>query len=114
MVAGCEMSVSTPPRLSPSEHRWTPFSSRSAAAREARSNEISAPKPLDCRLCTSWPGCSGNPGQNTFFTFSWPRRNSATTRPFSSWRGMRRASVLVPRSTSQESKGERMAPAALW
>ena len=72
------------------------------------------PKPRACRRCTSWPGWSAKPGQKTFRTFLFSRRNAATRAPFSSWRGMRTARVLVPRRTSQESKGERMAPAAFW
>ena len=43
MVAGCEMRVSTPPRLSPSEQRRTARRRRSAASRLARSKEMSAP-----------------------------------------------------------------------
>ena len=42
-------------RLSPSEHSFTAWRRRSAASRVPRSNEIMAPKPLDWRLCTSWP-----------------------------------------------------------
>ena len=36
------------------------------------------------------------------------------TRPFSSCCFMRTASVLVPRSTSQHSNGDRIAPTAFW
>ena len=106
------MSVSTPPRLSPSEHRRTRSSIRFAASRLPSSNETRAPKPVAWCLWTSWPGWSGKPGQNTRSTFRWLKRNGATSHAFSSWRGMRMWSVFVPRRTSHESKGERIAPTA--
>src|SRR4030095_4292895 len=40
MVAGCEISVSIPPRLSPSEQSLTARRQRSAASREHRADEI--------------------------------------------------------------------------
>jgi len=40
--------------------------------------------------------------------------NGATSHAFSSCRGIRKWSVFVPRRTSQESNGERIAPSDFW
>ena len=48
MVAGWEMSVSTPPRLSASAHSRTELSSRRAASSDPRSNAIMPPNPRIC------------------------------------------------------------------
>ena len=45
IVAGCEMSVSTPPRLSASASRWTLFNNRLAAASDPSSKASIPPKP---------------------------------------------------------------------
>ena len=62
MLAGCEISVSTPPKLSAIEQRWTRSRNRLAAAREPRSKAIMAPNPDICCFASSWPGCEGSPG----------------------------------------------------
>jgi hypothetical protein len=46
MVAGWEIRVSMPPRLSPREQRRTVLRNALAASRLPRSKEMSAPKPV--------------------------------------------------------------------
>ena len=53
IVAGCEISDSTPPRLSASAWRVTPFSSRRAASSDPSSNASMPPKPRICFLASS-------------------------------------------------------------
>ena len=80
---------------------------RRASRTRARTRSSSrSPRPGPC-------GSRGRGGRETRArrpSSPWRARagSAATRAPFSSWRGMRRARVLVPRSTSQESNGERM------
>ena len=53
IVAGCEISDSTPPRLSASEWSLTPFSMRRAASSEPSSNASMPPKPRICFFASS-------------------------------------------------------------
>ena len=62
MVAGCEIKVSTPPRLSANEQSFTRPRKRFAFSNDPTSNEIIAPNPDICFLAISCPGCVGNPG----------------------------------------------------
>jgi hypothetical protein len=62
IVAGCEMSVSTPPRLSASDIRRTDLRTRFAASSDPVSNASIPPKPLICRHASSYCGCEGRPG----------------------------------------------------
>ncbi len=56
------IDVSTPPRLV----AWTISSAVrhtvSAASADPSTNDISAPKPVICRLATAWPGSVARPG----------------------------------------------------
>ena len=61
-LAGCEMSVSTPPRLSARAiSRTLPSTSRERSS-EPTSNEMRPPNPCICRLASAWCGCDGRPG----------------------------------------------------
>jgi hypothetical protein len=60
--AGCEMRLSTPPRLSAREKMRTDSETIRAASREPRSNVIIPPNPDICRLARAWWGCEGSPG----------------------------------------------------
>src|SRR5262249_20850300 len=60
--AGCEMSVSTPPRLSASACSFTVFRSRRAASSEPRSNASMPPNPRIWRFARSYCGWVGKPG----------------------------------------------------
>ena len=56
MVAGCEISVSTPPSDSPNEHTRNFFSIRLAFFSDPVSNVIIDPNPLICRFASSCCG----------------------------------------------------------
>ena len=53
MVAGWEIRVSTPPRLSPSEQSRTLARKAAAFSNEPSSKEIIAPNPRICRFASS-------------------------------------------------------------
>src|ERR1035441_2412929 len=62
MLAGCEISVSTPPSDSPMVQTRTRFSSRLALPSEPVSNVIMEPKPDICRHANSYCGWLFSPG----------------------------------------------------
>ena len=106
IVAGWEMRLSTPPRLSASASSRTLLSSRRAASSDPRSNESMPPKPFICRarqrvLRMRRQARDRRPAAPS----GAPPGNSASARPFSLCCVMRTASVLVPRRTSHESNG---------
>ena len=77
------------------------------------SNASMPPKPCICRVASACCGCVGQPRVVDVRTFGWRARYSAMRLPVSVvLPAIRTASVLVPRSTSHESNGLRMAPAA--
>ena len=62
IVAGWEIKVSTPPRLSASAISRTLFSSRPAASSDPSSNASIPPNPRICRAASACCGCDGRPG----------------------------------------------------
>ena len=62
IVAGCEMSDSTPPRLSPKVHSFTPSKTFLAFSSEPVSNDTMPPKPVWCLFANSCYGCEARPG----------------------------------------------------
>ena len=114
IVAGCEISVSTPPRLSASACSRTAFSSRRARSERPSSNASIPPNPRIWRFASSCCGCVGSPGSRRAAPSGARLRNSASARPLALCCCIRSASVLVPRSTSHESNGPRIAPSAFW
>src|SRR5262249_365978 len=114
MEAGWQMSVSTPPRLSASAISSTRLQTSRAASNVPTSNESMPPKPRICRVASACCGRPGRPGENTRVTFGCDARYSASARPLALCCAIRTVSVFVPRSTSHESNGLRIAPAAFW
>ena len=115
IVAGWEMSVSTPPRLSASAISRTLFRSAPRGVERCRGRTRACRRsPRIWRCASSCCGWSGSPGSRPAAPSDAPARNSASARPLALCCAMRSASVLVPRSTSQESNGLRIAPAAFW
>ena len=116
MVAGWEMSVSTPPRLSPSEQSRTRAEDLLGglqAAEVERDRARRSPSPGACG--PRGRGGRGSPASSTRSTFLWLQQEAARPgRRSPRGAACARASVFVPRSTSQESNGDRIAPAAFW
>ena len=111
MVAGWEISVSTPPRVSASEQSLTACSRLGVLARAELEGDH-GPEAARLPLVQLVPGMVGEPGPVDLLHLLLLARKVGQRRPFSSWRFMRTARVLMPRRTSQESNGERIAPAA--
>ena len=114
IVAGCEMSVSTPPRLSPSEQRRTGAEEALRRRRASRGRTRSSPpKPRIWRFASAWLRVRrGGPGSRPSRPSGASRGTRATSRPFSSCRGMRtRAASWCRAARASESNGERIAPA---
>src|SRR5581483_11873957 len=94
--AGCSMRLSTPPSDSASVKTLVREQSATASSSDAARKETMPPKSRIWRRADSTPG--------------WWSRNAATARAFSQCRRIRSASVLIPRSTSQQSNGPGTAP----
>ena len=62
IVAGCEIRLSTPPRLSASASRRTRLRKRRACSSDPSSNDSIPPKPAICRAASACCGCEGRPG----------------------------------------------------
>ena len=63
IVAGCEISVSTPPRLSASDISRTPFSSAPRRLERSELEREHAAEPAHLARCASaCCGCDGQPG----------------------------------------------------
>ena len=114
IVAGCEMSVSTPPRLSASAISRTPFSTARARFERAQVEGEHAAEALHlARVRARAADGPAAPGSRRVRTFGCAREVLGDRLPVPVVRlPCGRASVLVPRSTSHESNGLRMAPAA--
>ena len=109
------MRVSTPPRLSASAISRTTSARDAAASSDPVSNASMPPNPRIWRLASSYCGMRREarivdvpdlrvaaPGTR------------ASAMPLALCCAIRTGSVLVPRSTSHESNGDRIAPAAFW
>ena len=62
IVAGCEISVSTPPRLSASVQRRTDSNTVRAFSSDPTSKATIPPKPFCCRFASSCCLCESDPG----------------------------------------------------
>ena len=110
--AGCEIRVSTPPRLSASDITSTAVeeSLGRGVARRA-SKVISAPKPRRLALLQRrGPGGPGGPDRAPAAPSGAPPGSRRARGRSSRGAPCARASVLMPRSIRKESNGERIAP----
>ena len=106
IVAGCEISDSTPPRLSASASSRTPFEQ---AARRLERAELERQHPAEAAHLAGRQRVLRVRGQARDSRRGGPwgasARKRASASPFSLCRAIRIGSVLVPRSTSHESNG---------
>ena len=111
MVAGWEIRVSTPPRLSARDIRRTPFEHPPGRFQGAELEGQHAAEPLHLAARQRVLGMVGQPGKVDALTpWDGAERNSASAMPLALCCAIRSGSVLVPRSTSQASNGPRIAP----
>ena len=109
------MSVSTPPRLSASAISRTRLQH---APRRSRATEVERRACRRSRASAAWRARAADapaaPDRRPARPSGAPRGTRASARPFALCCAIRSGSVLVPRSTSHESNGLRIAPAAFW
>src|SRR5439155_11815985 len=111
--AGWHTSAFTPPRLSPSaKKRREDTNETTSSTVPSSSNDTMPPNPVICRFAISWPGWAGSPGKYTRRTMRCDSRARAIASALSAWRCIRSSSVLSPRSVSQQSNGDGIAPVA--
>src|SRR5262245_23296837 len=112
--AGCSIRLSTPPSDSASLKTFVRATSATASSSVSTRKEIIPPKSRICLAAIAWPGCVGKPGYRTCCTDGCCAKRAVTTCAFSQCWRMRTASVLMPRSTSQQSNGPGTAPSDFW
>ena len=115
MVAGCEISVSTPPRLSPSEQSADAGEERLRGLEGAeveRDHRAEAAHLALRELVLRVVGETRVVDLPHLRVAREELRDRARRSPRAA--SIRTASVLIPRSTSQESKGDRIAPEPFW
>ena len=96
-------------------HQLEAVEHRRASSNDPTSNDSMPPKPFGiCGAPARAAGGPAGPGRSPSSPSGASRGTRASARPLLECCAIRSASVLVPRSTSHESNGLRIAPAAFW